>query len=470
VARVAAVLLAPVLALSAAPADAALPAGSPGAAGIGDPYFPKDGNGGYQVRHYDIHDTYRVHSRRLHGWTVVTAVAKKRLSRFHLDLVLTPDSVRVDGRTARFRKPSRHELVVTPRRTLRKGEHFRVRVRYHGFPERIGYAGSAPWISGPREALAMNEPQIAPWWFPANDHPSDKATFDITMRVRKGQQLVSNGTRVSRRVHDGWTRTHWRVRQPMATYLAFFAVGRFRVERGVRNRLRYTYAVSKGLSAPHERQAMRMLRRTTRIVRWLEGQFGPYPFASTGGVVTALSPGFALENQTRPTYPFLGDGRYATSTVVHEQAHQWFGDDVSVARWRDIWLNEGFATFAEWKYAETHGGVSAQRRLLRLYRSIDRRDGFWNVKIGSPGRNRIFDDAVYVRGGMTLQALRHRIGRADFDRLMRTWVRRQGGGNATVGQFQRLAGQVSGERLGGFFHAWLHSGRKPARTAANGLR
>jgi aminopeptidase N len=453
----------------AAPVSAMFDA-HPGADGIGDPYFPRDGNGGYDVAHYRIRDTYHIKSGRLAGWTDIDAVATQDLSRFNLDLMLTPDKVTIDGKAVSFAKPTGHELVVTPTSAISRRTRFTVRVRYHGVPAHIGFRRSRPWSSSRREAVAMNEPEIAPWWFPANDHPRDKARFDITVRVPRGNQLLSNGDLVSRKLDAGWSSWHWRMDQPMTTYLAFFAAGRFKIASGTSHGLRYTIAVSKQLSRSYQKKAMRLLRSSPAIVRWLARQFGSYPFSSTGGVMTSLSTGFALENQSRPTYPYLGTGHGAHTTVVHELAHQWFGDDVSVDRWRDIWLNEGFASFAEWKYDETHGGTKAQARLVDVYRRVKADRSFWRLPVANPGPNRLFDIAIYKRGAMTLQALRHRIGNADFSALMRAWVRDHAGGNARIPQFERLAERLSHQQLDGFFEAWLRTGKKPARTAANGLK
>jgi aminopeptidase N len=213
---------------------------------------------------------------------------------------------------------------------------------------------------------------------------------------------------------------------------------------------------------------MDMLRRTPAFVRWLRSQLGPYPFSTTGGVVTSLNPGFSLENQTRPTYPGLGRG--STSLMVHELAHQWLGDSVSVRNWRDIWLNEGAATFMEVRYAETHGGRSAHRWLMDRYLSTPASDPFWNLAIGDPGADRIFDFRIYLRGGMALQALRQRIGNADFWAVMRSWVRSNRIGNGSTAEFQAVAERLSGANLDGFFDAWFFTPTKPARTRANGLR
>ena len=469
--------LAAVAALAAgttAPAVGAAEAGAssakPGAPGIGDPYFPVDGNGGYDVRHYAVDVRYTLATGALSGSTTLTARATQDLSRFNLDLVLAVDSVRIDGAPVSATKANRHELVVTPSGPIRAGTVFTVAVDYHGTPQDVSSRGVMPWIASETEALATNEPQIAPWWFPANDHPRDKATFDIAVSVPAGQQAISNGDLVATTSAGGWDTWRWRMDRPMATYLAFFAAGRFQTESGVADGLPYFNAVSEGLEPASRTMAMRLMRRSPGIVRWLETQLGDYPFSSTGGVTTSLFAGFALENQGRPTYPFLGNGGYARAVVVHELAHQWFGDHVSVGRWRDIWLNEGFASWFEWRYDEAHGGRSAQQTMLSRYDGYADDDRMWDVRIGDPGPRNLFDFAVYERGAMAVQALRHRLGNDDFRRLLRTWVVEHGGGTGRVGGFQRLAERVSGESLDGFFDAWLRTGRKPARTEANGLR
>jgi aminopeptidase N len=258
--------------------------------------------------------------------------------------------------------------------------------------------------------------------------------------------------------------------RPMATYLAFFAAGDFKVESGVSQGLPYVNAVSMQLGPAKRDRAMRLMRRHPAVVRWFEGLLGDYPFDSTGGVTTSLFSGFALENQARPTYPYLGSGGYARSIVVHEVAHQWFGNQVSVDRWRDIWLNEGFATWTEWKWDEAHGGRRAQETLRSHYSAYVRSDPFWNLTIADPGPRRLFAYSVYERGAMAVQALRHRIGNHDFRRLLRTWLSDRADGTGRVAQFKRLAEDISGKQLDGFFEAWLYKGAKPARTKANGLR
>lgn len=340
---------------------------------------------------------------------------------------------------------------------------FRVEVAYHGRPGNISFGGERPWNATSNEAMAMNEPHIAPWWFAANDHPSDKATFDISISVPRGQQVLSNGTLLSHRADGDLTSWHWRMTDPMTTYLAFFAAGSFAIRSGVHDGLPYTIAASKHLGDVPG--ALALLRRTPAVVAWLQTQLGRYPFTSTGGVMTSAYAGFSLENATRPTHSPNANA----NTVVHELAHQWFGDDVSVAKWRDIWLNEGFASYMTWRYDEDHGGESTQQELLYWYDRIGQSSPFWSREVGDPGAKHLFGDPVYVRGEMTLAALRHRLGDDAFTRILRTWIADHAGGNGSIAQFERRAESVSGQHLRGFFTAWLFTGSKPARTKANGL-
>lgn len=447
-------------AVAAAPVD--------GAAGIGDPYWPLDGNGGIDVTSYRIVNRYAFDTGRLSGRTTVRLRATQDLASFSLDFLLPVRSVAVDGRRARFVKRGKgHELRITPSRVLPRGTAHRVVVRYAGRPADHRYAGQRNWLADRREVVAMNEPHMAPWWFPANDHPSDKALVDISVTVPRGKQVVANGRLVKRTVGRRLTRWRWRADEPMAPYLAFFAAGSFQVERGTRDGTPWLIAVSQQLPTSMRRASMRLMRKTPRIVAGLSQDLGDYPFSVSGGLTTALDPGFALENQTRPTYPAVG--AHADWLVVHELAHQWFGNHVAVQRWRDIWLNEGFATFMEWRWNERNGGRSAAAALRFAYDTNPRGSSLWSLEIGAPGPGHVFDYAVYERGAMTVQALRNRVGEQDFWRIIRTWLAEQGGRNGSSAQFEALAERVSGEDLQGFFEAWLRTGAKPADTAANGL-
>jgi aminopeptidase N len=439
-----------------------------GASGIGDPYWPLDGNGGIDVATYKISNRYALGTKRLSGRTAIELTATQDLASFSLDFLLDVSRVRVDGERARFTKTDGgHELRITPTRPLVAGSGHTVVVSYADRPARRSYAGERNWLASEQEVITMNEPHMAPWWFPANDHPLDKAVVDVRIRVPSGREVISNGELKGRRVGNRSTQWHWRADEPMVPYLAFFAAGDFAIEKGTHRGLPWLVAVSERLGERDQAASMRLMRKTPKVVAGLEKDLGDYPFSVVGGITTGLNPGFALENQTRPTYPAVGAS--ATSLVVHELAHQWFGDDVAVERWSDIWLNEGFATFMEWRWTETHGGRSAAAILRSYYDNVDATSDFWQVVVGDPGADKVFDAAVYGRGAMTLQALRNRVGDQVFWQVVRTWLREQSGGNGSTAEFEELAARVSGQDLGAFFDAWLRTPARPAATAANGL-
>lgn len=454
------------------PASYAGSADPHGAPGIGDPYFPLDGNGGIDVRSYHVHDRYRFGEGRLSGWTALRLTATESLSGFNLDFLLPVSLVKIDGERVHFDQGD-HELSIDA--PLEAGRDVRVVVRYSGLPKKYSYAGESNWLANGDEVVAMNQPHMAPWWFPANDHPLDKAWMRISITVPKEKQVVGNGRRIARDVHGALATTTWRADEPMVPYLAFFAAGRYAVAQGELAGRPWYVAVSKGLPTSSQGAAMHLMKQTPELLQWLEGVIGPYPFSVTGGLTTNLPVGFALENQTRPTYPFMGDGPGAVKTVVHELAHQWFGDSVAVEGWTDIWLNEGWATYLENYYTETHGGPTTDELLRDEYGDIPADDPFWKHEVANPCPDHedcvswIFAGFVYERGGMALAALRNRIGDADFAALMHQWVTDRAGGNGNTAQFEALAESVSGEDLTSFFRAWLHSTTKPADTAANGL-
>ena len=439
----------------------------PGSAGSGDRYFPRAGNGGYRVRHYDVDVGFNPGTERLHGRTVILGRATQGLSRFNLDLVLPASKVLVNGRRAATRRTS-HELIVDPRLPLRRGQKMRVVVRYAGVPKDHRVGGVRPWVTTKDGAVAVGEPEIAAWWFPSNDHPSDKATFAITLRVPEGVEAISNGRLLGRADRGGKTVWRWRESDPMATYLAFAAIGQYDIERGrTPSGRRFLYAYSQQQRDQH--WARDSVGETARITSWLEGIWGRYPYDEVGGVVLGKWIGFALENQTRPVYARsffeFGPDR---SVVAHEMAHQWFGNRVAVEQWRHIWLNEGFATYSEWLYSNHVRGTAVGTIFKRAYRSYGAGNSFWNVPIGSPGPNRIFSMPIYDRGAMTAHALRTRIGSDDFFTLMRRWVH-GADGNGSTAEFMRLAEQVSGRQLDGFFDAWLFTKSRPRPTVANGF-
>lgn len=434
---------------------------APGAASIGDPITPDSGAGGYDVRHYDL--DLRITpggSPSLAATTTITATATQALSRFDLDLTgLTVSRVTVDGASAAYtRVPGK--LVVSPARPIPSGRGFTVGVAYSGTPKTIddGLLGRYGWIRTSDGVFTGDEPDGAHTWFPANDHPSDKATFGFRVTVPEGLTAVANGELSSTTRSGGSVTYTWRARDPMATYLAMVDVGRFKVRSG---RTPGGVPVYVAVDSADAAALDSVYQNTVDVTDAWAKLFGPYPFSSTGALVDDAPVQFALETQTRPEYV---PGMAAVSTVIaHELSHQWFGDSVSVNRWGDMWLNEGFATYAEWLWGErTDHRDTVRRRFETLYSQTGSPD-LWKVAPAAPGRSKLFGRAVYDRGAMTLQALREKVGDDHFFAILRAWTAEHRHGNATTEQFIALAQRVSRTDLHRFFQVWLYEPKRPVR-------
>jgi aminopeptidase N len=452
--------------LAGAPADAAGSPGTPGAPGIGDPYYPLDGNGGYDVQHYDLAIRYAPATDALAGLVRIRAKATQRLSAFNLDLDgLTIRSITVDGRPARWSRVGT-ELTVTPRRTLDKGHLFDTRIVYDGVPKVIhdpdlGDGGAFTTDDG---VVILGEPDVAQAWFPSNDHPSDKASFSIALTVPRNLKAISNGVPAGRSTAKGWTTWRWQQREPMATYLAMAAIGRYDVTSYRKNGIEFLAAIDPAIPAATYDRIAGSFAREPEILRFLSRYFGPYPFRAAGGIVDADGEwGYALENEGRPIYTpqDFGTQEDGDSVVVHELAHQWYGDSVALERWRGIWLNEGFASYAEWLWSEHEGLATAQSIFDRLY-ATPATASLWKSKVADPGPPNLFIGAVYNRGAMTLHALRLTVGDRAFFTILRSWARLHRNGNVTTEEFIALAERISGRDLDGLFSAWLYTPSKPA--------
>ncbi|MEU8259993.1 M1 family metallopeptidase [Micromonospora sp. NPDC048999] len=449
---------------SGQPTAAATRSFAPGASGAGDAYFPSYGNGGYDVAHYTVQVRYDPKTDQLTGTTVVRATATADLSAFNLDLAgLTVRSVTVNGVKAGHTRTG-DELVITPAAGLTAGNGFVAEIRYDGVPAalRNEALGESGWLHTSDGAIALGQPQSASTWFPVNDHPSDKATYDFEISVPKEPEdlkVISNGVFMGRTLRGDWATWSWSEGTPMASYLAMVVIGKFRVTtRKHKGRPVFNAVTTKVPGGPQDRSIARALD----IADYLESLFGPYPFDAYGGVVVADDRiRYALETQTRPVYStgFFRQGEN-TEVVAHEVAHQWFGNSVSLQKWQDIWLNEGLATYAQWLWAEHTGQSTVQRTFEQQYATASAQ--VWRTPPGKPGVANLFSESVYQRGGMTVHALRVAVGDTAFFTILRTWAAEKKNGNATTAEFVALAERISQKKLGKLFDAWLYGTERPA--------
>lgn len=443
-----------------------------GEAGLGDPYYPDAGSSGYDVTRYQLSINWDPTTQSMTSTAVISARADHELRSFFVDLALKTDRVFVDGRPATFATQGFADVEITPATPVAAGADFQVSIDYSGKPGSIKRGTVTPWWRTNAEWTVAGEPEASAWWFPANDHPSDPALMDVSIRVPAGMEAISGGRLESADSADepDFDTWHWVARQPMPTFAAFIAIGQFELAQGVDQGLPYVYAVSEQLDPDQRTKAMAALRTSVARVKTLESMFGPYPFTEIGGVVPAHDLWFdGLETQTRPVYQAssITDERYAPDLVTHELAHMWFGDHVSLRQWDDIFNSEAYASWAYWSLRERTGGTTATEAMNRTYDRVVDNEAFWRITMIDPGRDHLFD-AVYLRGPMALQGLRNVIGDDAFFALARDWA--QAPGPRSLEQWLTQAQTHTTVDLGPFFAAWIYGDRAPDRTAANGFR
>jgi aminopeptidase N len=461
-----------------------------GASGLGDEFFPELGNGGYDALHYTI-DLYVPMDRNfINGATTITARAVHDLTAFNLDFVgLEVLEVQVNGSPAEFTR-ERRELSITPSEPLVEGDEFLVRVEYNGSPftvitPQVGWSDG--WNFRDGRVIVASEPAGSATWYPVNDHPTDKATYTFNITVPSPYVAVANGELIAtEEVADNLTYS-WEMRQPMASYLAGLQIDLFEIqteesEAGITIRNFFpSYALDQSEGIFSSQSAM---------MDFFVETFGAYPFAEYGVVVVGEPLGFALEIQTVSLFGMnivnqqgsFSNPNVRESFIAHELAHQWFGNSISLAQWSDIWLNEGFATYASWLWFEHDQGEGAMQFLVsNTYNNVTgntaleegaeiedaRRFARTVVPPAVPEADDLFNGGVYQRGGLALHALRLEIGDEAFFEFVRTYVDRFQYGNVTTGEFMALAEEISGQELDDLFNAWLYDPVVPDMPAMN---
>ncbi len=424
-----------------------------------DPYFPGLGNGGYDVASYLIAIRHDPVTDEFAASVTITAALTEPAGALSFDLIgFEVTAVTVGDNTVPFTRDG-DELVVALPAPGTVGDSVVVRIDYLGPPPDYVSSDAAPiplgWLDDGSTTYVLSEPDGARSWFPSNDHPSDKATFRFELTVPDGVASAANGLHVATVAADpGWTTSTYEHVHPMATYLATVLIGDLEIVEQPG-----PAGITLRNVSPHEwtDEVSETFTVSGQAIEVYSDLFGPYPFEAYGIAVAPENFGGALETQTITMFsPGILDDPFLVEIIgVHELAHQWFGDAVSPARWQDIWLNEGFATYAEYLWAEFGPAIYSPDERLAQMTSED-----WGP-IGDPTPPGMFDDDIYERGGLTLHTLRLTISDDIFFAVLRTWVSRFGGGSATTDDFIALTEELSGQDLGAFFDAWLYAPSTP---------
>ncbi|MGZ5370976.1 M1 family metallopeptidase [Aeromicrobium sp.] len=427
-----------------------------------DDYVPGHGDLAYDVLHYALELDYKVDGNRLAGRAHLSAVANEDLRRFSLDLhALRVSKVTVDGGTAKF-SSRRDRILVRPKSPIAADQEFSVVVDYSGNPGPIAdkVLDSAGWEELTDGVIVASQPHGAPSWFPCNDRPGNKASYRIAVTAGSDYHVVANGTLVGHRRRASSTTWVYDQPEPMAPYLATVQIGRYgwwEIEASIP----MFVAVPKRIAINYDKA----FDDQPRMVAFFARLFGPYPFASYTVVVTDDVLEIPLEAQGMSTFGsnHLRRDWEAVRLVAHELSHQWFGNSLTVEHWKDIWMHEGFACYAEWLWSQESGGKTTHAHAVHHWTRLSRLGQ--NIILADPGPDLMFDDRIYKRGALLLHALRLTLGDEVFFDLLRAWASAHAGGTVSTTMFIDFAVTTTGVDLAELFDAWLNQAALPALPA-----
>ncbi len=425
--------------------------------------------GGYvdpqiDVHYYKLALDISVSSPYLRGTVTVKAQSlSDSLTRIILNLAdpMMVDSIFISGVRTTFNR-SAGNLLISTNRTYRIGNEVEMEIHYRGFPSATGFGSFAfsnhtgtPWI------WSLSEPYGASDWWPCKDHPSDKAdSVDVWVTCNQSFKVGSNGKLIAVLENGNGTHTYkWAERYPIATYLVSVAITNF---AEFSNWFRYSptdsMEVLNYVLPEHLDEARQALPVAVDALRIFSERYGMYPFIHEKYGHSEFGH-LAMEHQT-----MTSTSTFNELTIVHELAHQWFGDLISPASWAHLWLSEGFATYSEAIWSEARYGQAGYRNVMNLRMDAALKAvGSLVVQDTSTVASLFQTDRVYSKGATVLHMLRHILGDSVFFGAMRSYVADPTlrYNIATTVDFQRACETYSGKQLDYFFNEWLYGEKFP---------
>ncbi len=428
---------------------------------VEDSVYPDVGDPRVDALLYDLDLTWDPLDERLTATAAITFRATRTAPRFQLDLGpgLTVGRLALDGEGVGFARRGKNLVVKAP---IEADQRYVLTLDYVGTPRpapapttRSDFSTTGFTITDSGEVWTMQEPYGAYTWYPVNDQPSDKALYDITVHAPAPWTGISNGTLTELRTDDDTTTTAWQLTEPASSYLLTLAIGDYvHASNTTRSGLRVDYWTPRGMV-----MGLEGLQSAAASIDWIEGKLGPYPFDSAGLVVTDSQS--AMETQTMLT---LGNSSYVLSPAViaHELVHQWYGDQVSPADWRDVWLSEGMTMMMQWIYQDEFG-IQPLRESVRSSRAADQglRDDY-----GPPGDydpQQFGGSNIYYPPALMWNELRMALGDDEFYRIARSWLSENDGSSVTREQIFDHWESETGLELSAFFDRWINARTTPRR-------
>jgi len=420
---------------------------------VEDSVYPEFGDDGVDALHYDLDLGWDPDARELTGEERLTFRAARTADSFVLDLGagLEVEAATLGGTSVDTTRRGDQLTVAAP---VTQDRTYVLALSYAGLSDPAdapSQRGDTPAlgfeVSPDGQVRTMQEPFGAHTWYAVNDQPADKARYDVRLAVPAPWVGVSNGRLTARTRAGGDTVTEFTLDEPAAAYLMTLAFGPYEMTRDSAGGVPMTYWTPT--DAP---RFVDRLRKAPRGLRWLERRLGPYPFSSLGFVVVPGDSG--METQTMITLGEATDYNTSTPTLVHEMAHQWYGDQVGPCDWRDVWMNEGMATYLQILW-EAHLGGRPEDAVMRAWA---RGNNALRRQYGPPGdydRTAFASSNVYVPPASMWHALRERLGERTFWRLVRRWPRSQDNTCSDREELVSWWSEQSGQDLARFFQRWL---------------